>query len=95
MSVVTDFGPFKCEDQVYADLAMSAVYFGSFISILIFSSISDNYGRRLSIIIVTFIAALGNLMISGATNMYVLSIGLILSGGGTSSACNIAFLFYG
>lgn len=95
MSVVTDFGPFKCEDEVYADLTSSSVYFGSFCGLLLFSSISDNWGRRVSLIITTFAATLGSIMVSCSTNIYVLAIGLIFSGAGISSASSIVYLFYG
>ncbi len=55
--------------------------------------ISDNLGRRKSLLLAQIVTALGTVTLSLSSNLIMASIGLILSGGGANSSIGMTFYF--
>jgi MFS family permease len=70
------------------------VYFGSFIGYLTLSSISDNYGRKTSLVLSMAIAAFGSIIVSSSINIIMLSIGLIFCGIGINPSIGTIYLIF-
>lgn len=94
-SIATDTGPFYCDDQIYLDIAKSSAYLGSFLGFIIFSFLSDNLGRRKSMLIALLSTALGTIVLAISQNLPMAAIGLILSGAGANSSIGMTFYFLG
>lgn len=71
----------------------SCPYLGSFLGFVLFSLFTDNFGRRSTMIISLSSATIGSILISCAVNLVMVSIGLILVGGGINTATTIVFIF--
>lgn len=70
------------------------MYFGSFIGYLTLSSISDNYGRKTSLVLSMAIAAFGSIIVSSSINIIMLSIGLIFCGIGINPSIGTIYLIF-
>jgi len=70
------------------------VYFGSFVGLIVFSSISDNYGRKTILVMSMSLATIGSYIVSLSQNFIMLSLGLICSGAGINTASATIFLFF-
>ena len=77
------------------DLAASSVYFGALVGYLLFSFYSDNFGRRITMIIAFGIATIGSLIILFSVGLVTVSIGLFLLGAGADASINMCFNFLG
>ena len=60
-----------------------------------FSFYSDNYGRRVTMLIAWGIATVGGLIILFSQNLITASIGLFLLGAGSDASINMCFNFLG
>lgn len=94
-SLITEYGPYVCDDQVYLDLAQSSVYVGSALGLIVFSFFSDNYGRKFSLLVTWTVGVIGALMLVLAQNIAMGIIGMFLLGAGPSSTLNMCFYFIG
>ncbi len=77
------------------DVISSAPYLGSFLGFLIFSYISDNFGRRTTMIIALTIATLGCILLSSGVNIPMIGIGMLFAGAGINTSSTIVFYFLG
>ena len=93
-SIAIELGEFHCEDEVYINVAKCSVYVGSLIGFLVFSYLSDNYGRKFSLLISLGVCVLGNILVSSSFDILMTSFGLFLSGGGANASCNISLCFF-
>jgi OCT family organic cation transporter-like MFS transporter 4/5 len=75
-------------------LAKCSVYVGSLVGFLLFSYLTDNYGRKLSLLVSIAVCVVGNILVSSSFNIVVASIGLFLSGGGANSSANTTLCFF-
>lgn len=94
-SISTDFGPYNCDDAIYVDIASSSVYVGALVGYILFSFYSDNFGRRITLMLAWGIATIGNLVILFSQNLVTVAIGLFLLGAGADAAINMCFSFLG
>ncbi len=94
-SAATDYGPFMCDNELELDLIRSSPYFGSFLGFITFSYISDNYGRRLTMILSLGLAMLGSIITVIGYNLPMIAIGVVMSGGGINVSAGIVFYFLG
>ena len=74
-------------------MAKSSAYLGSFLGFIIFSYISDNYGRRRSLLIALTTEVIGTITVAASQNLAMASIGLILGGGGANASIGMTFYF--
>lgn len=93
--MATDYGPFMCEDEFYLDLLRSCPYFGSFLGYILFSYISDNFGRRTTMSMSLGVATLGTILISTGFNLGMVAVGVILGGAGINVSAGMVFYFLG
>jgi MFS family permease len=84
-----------CDDEFMLDLIKTCPYFGSFLAFICFSYISDNFGRRKTMIISLALATLGSLLIVLSFNLTMVAVGAILAGGGINVSAGIVFYFFG
>ncbi len=77
------------------DLIKSSPYFGSFLSFIVFSYISDNFGRRTTMMLSLGLATIGSLLIVLGFNIGMVAVGAILAGGGINVSSGIVFYFLG
>lgn len=84
-----------CDDEFMLDLIKSCPYFGSFLAFIGFSYISDNFGRRKTMIFSLALATVGSLMIVLSFNLAMVAIGAIMAGGGINVSAGIVFYFLG
>jgi len=77
------------------DLAASAVYLGALVGYLLFSFYSDNFGRRITIMIAYGIATIGTLIVLFSVGLVTVSIGMFLLGAGADASINMCFNFLG
>jgi hypothetical protein len=57
--------------------------------------ISDNLGRKKSLLLAQLVTAIGTIILSLSTNLSMAALGLILSGGGANSSIGMTFYFLG
>ncbi len=67
---------------------------GSLVGFLIFSYITDSYGRKFSLLISITVCVVGNILVSSSFNIVVAAIGLFLSGGGANASANTSLCFF-
>ena len=72
---------------------MSWAYIGSFFGLILFSYISDNYGRFLGSFSSWITAAIGALLVGVSTNIALASVGLFLGGFGINASTAIHYSF--
>jgi MFS family permease len=84
-----------CDDEFLLDLIKSCPYFGSFLGYIGFSYISDNFGRRTTMIMSLGLAMIGSLLIVLSYNLGMVAVGVILAGGGINVSAGIVFYFLG
>jgi len=77
------------------DIIKSCPYFGSFLAFLFFSYISDNFGRRTTMMMSLSVATFGSLLIVLGYNLTMVAIGVICAGGGINVSAGIVFYFLG
>lgn len=86
-------GDIRCDRPWMLDIMESLVYFGSFSGYILLSMVSDNLGRKKSILLSMGIAFIGMVLIGSAPNIPLTAIGLFLTGFGSDVAINICFYF--
>ena len=88
-SLATEFGPFLCDkaSELYA-LRMS-LYVGAFIGYVTFLFITDNFGRKYSLLLTWSVTMIGVFILCAAPNMIIATLGLFLAGTGCESALRI------
>ena len=84
-----------CEDEFTLDLIKSCPYFGSFLAYIVFSYITDNFGRRTTMMMSLSLATIGSLLIVLGYNLGIIAVGVILAGGGINVSAGIVFYFLG
>lgn len=84
-----------CEDELQLDLIKSSPYFGSMLGYIIFSYISDNFGRKKTMTLSLGLATLGSIIVAVGYNMPMISIGVIMSGAGINVSAATVFYFLG
>lgn len=62
---------------------------------IIFSMISDNLGRRKSLLLAQLVTAIGTIILSLSSNLPMAALGLVLSGGGANASIGMTFYFLG
>ncbi|MFO0002060.1 MAG: MFS transporter, partial [bacterium] len=77
------------------DLVSSCTYFGAFIGYIVISFFSDNFGRKSSMVVSWAICTAGTILVAVSVNIYMVAVGLFLSGCGCDAAINICFFFFG
>lgn len=70
-------------------------YFGSLIGFILASLFTDKIGRKLTMCLSLGIAALGSLMMSVGTNLWLIGFGVILSGAGINVSSSLCFIYLG
>ena len=83
----------RCNDSWKLDILESIVYFGSLLGYLTLSILSDNIGRKKSLLISLGIAMSGIIITASSFNIYIAGIGLFLTGFGADVSVNICFYF--
>ena len=68
---------------------------GALVGYIIFSFYSDNYGRRITMLIAWGIATVGSLIILFSQNLVMVSIGMFMLGAGADASINMCFNFLG
>jgi MFS family permease len=71
----------------------SFTFVGTLLGYLISSYVSDNYGRKKSIVIGLSISIFGYSLIVFAQNIYMALFGVIIAGFGGDGCCNISYCF--
>lgn len=94
-SISTSFEHYLCDDTIYINLATSSVYVGALVGYILFSFYSDNYGRRITLIIAWGLATIGSLVVLFSQNLVMASIGMFLLGAGSDASINMCFNFLG
>ena len=92
--MILELSEYYCEDQINVRLAKLCFPLGIFIGLIGFSYFSDNFGRRNYILISLGLCGLGNLVLSMSPNLLVASIGIFLSGIGSSSTIITSIFFF-
>lgn len=82
-----------CEKSWMLDLMASLIYLGCFFGYISLSILVDNMGRWRSLLLTLVLSTGGLIMAALANNLYVLGIGLFITGFGTDSGVNICFYF--
>jgi MFS family permease len=86
---------YLCSKSVIIDLVSSCTYFGAFVGYIVISFFSDNFGRKSSMAVSWGICTLGTIVVACSVNIYMVAVGLFLSGCGCDAAINICFFFFG
>jgi MFS family permease len=71
------------------------LYFGAFVGYILFSFYSDNYGRRIALLVAFSIATIGTIIMVCSFNLPVVALGLFLLGAGADAAINMTFNYLG
>ena len=82
-----------CEDEYQLDIIKGSPYFGSFLGYIIFSYVSDNFGRRKTMIMSLGLGTLGTIIVALGSNIIMISIGMIMSGAGINVSGGMLFCF--
>jgi MFS family permease len=77
------------------DITNSSLYFGALVGYILFSFYSDNYGRRIAMLIAFGIATLGAIIMSVSMSLPLVAVGLFLLGAGADASINMCFNFLG
>ena len=85
---------YECEDSLPSIIASACTYIGAALGFLVVTFLADNYGRKLSLLISWGICTVGCLVVVFDSNIYLVALGLFLSGFGSDASNNITFLFF-
>lgn len=94
-SISTSFDHYLCDDAIYINLASSSVYVGALVGYIVFSFYSDNFGRRLTMLIAWGLATAGSLLVLFSVGLVMVSIGMFMLGAGADASINMCFNFLG
>jgi MFS family permease len=72
----------------------AATYSGAILGFLIVSFFSDNFGRKISLVLAWGICVIGSLLVTFGYETTIIGIGLFLSGFGSDAAINITYLYF-
>lgn len=84
-SLANEFGTYYCSDEVYLNLYSSAPYLGTMIGCFFMAILADNSGRRITLVISSWITVAGCLLLVFAQGLWMASLGLVLCGFGSDS----------
>jgi MFS family permease len=84
-----------CEDEYLLDLLKSSPYFGAFLGFILFSIISDNFGRRKTMILSLGTASFGCVLLVIGQNISMITVGILLAGAGANPSAVMVFCFLG
>jgi MFS family permease len=84
-----------CDDEFLLDMIRTCPYFGSLLGFIVFSFISDNLGRKITMSVSLGLTTLGSIMVVLGFNLSMISIGVIMSGAGINVASAITFCYLG
>lgn len=84
-----------CEEEYQLDIIKGSPYFGSLLGYIIFSYISDNFGRRKTMMFSLALGTLGTIVIALGYNITMISIGMVMSGAGINVSGGMLFYFLG
>jgi OCT family organic cation transporter-like MFS transporter 4/5 len=73
----------------------SCPYFGSLLGFVVFSYVSDNIGRKKTIVTSLGISTVGSLLVVTGFNLPMIAVGVIMSGAGINVALSMALCFMG
>lgn len=62
---------------------------------MLFSFYSDNYGRRITLLLAWGLAVIGTLLLLFSENLIMVAIGMFLLGAGADASVNMCFNFLG
>ena len=94
-SAATEYRLFMCDDEFQLDLIRSSPYFGSFLGYIIFSYISDNFGRKKTMTLSLGLAMLGSIIVAIGYNLSMITVGVVMSGAGINVSAGTVFYFLG
>jgi MFS family permease len=77
------------------DIVKGSPYFGSFLGYIIFSYISDNFGRRKTMLMSLGLGTLGSIIVALGYNITMISVGMLMCGAGINVSGGMLFYFLG
>ena len=94
-SLSTEFGPYICEEHYKATISKMMEYVGIFMGYLVFLYFTDNYGRKMSLLLTWTVTTIGIGLLCASVNLYMAVAGLFLAGAGCESAIRITMAVFG
>ena len=76
-------------------MVKTSPYFGSFLGYIIFSYISDNFGRKKTMTLSLGLATLGSIIVAIGYNLGMVAVGAVMSGAGINVSAGMVFYFLG
>mmetsp|Transcript_105674 Transcript_105674/g.158192 ORF Transcript_105674/g.158192 Transcript_105674/m.158192 type:complete len:168 (-) Transcript_105674:171-674(-) len=92
MNITREFGLY-CDKEFYRSLFESSPFVGAIFGMLIFAYTSDNYGRKITILLSWFLASIGYFLLYFATSTWQLIIFNALVGAGIWPALIYNFVY--
>ncbi len=78
-----NYGPFVCDNVLTVSLLKMTTFIGIFFGYIVILFFTDNYGRKLSVIMAWSITVLGLIFLCASVNLPMAVVGLFLSGAGS------------
>ena len=83
------FGDYHCENSDLMETAKGVYYFGGIVGVLVGGPVSDNFGRRFTLLIGLLLGVIGHIIVQLAGKLAVVEVGMFLIGISVESNFNL------
>lgn len=93
--MATLYGPFICDKAITASALKMTTFIGIFCGYIVILFFTDNFGRKMSVMMAWGITVLGSIILCASVNLEMAMVGLFLTGAGSESAIRISMAVFG